>query len=788
MRIHIFTAVLICFSSSILAQEATRPYFKKPTVVHVGLVAPDIVAVEISTDGWIPSRFEKYSKQDGDLFVDIKKDKHSGEVKNITLQRNGKKVGYIVGVKNDHVSFNQDNVCPPIQGPINMTGTWSVSGNTIKKVSHKAKPINWNDADRNKSPIHHFVYLHLARPLATGINYSIVAQGLNVDGFPFEFSFDEKTSRSEAVHVNQVGFRPDDPAKRAYVSVWLGTGGKYSYGKTPEFTLVDNAGKTVYSGSTVSLFSAKTKEYSQYGHNSVMTDVYQLDFADFKKKGTYTISVAGIGCSYPFDISDSSWETAFITSMRGFLNQRSGIELKAPYTDFIKPRDLHPADGVKIYATDVNVTKNVTKGNNFKQLFDGKGSETLEDAWGGWHDAGDWDRRYQHLWPTHKMLELADLFVDDIKNIHTNIPESKNKIPDVIDEALWNLDLFRRLQLADGSVRYGIESSSHPRHGEPSWLESLSVMAYGPDIITTYTYAATAARASFVLNNFDKKLAKLYKDSALKAMNYGEANYQSWKNDPQTKKNRHVECRDRRNHAALELYRLTEDGTWNDVFTSETWLGKMRLTNEHKKHNQGDAAFLYCLLKEELQDKDMAANAKKAIINTAEECLRYQTGMAYDVAHFTKYMPKINGFFSAPLFTEFARAHYLTNDEKYLGALIKASGFGLGANPMNMPLTTGIGDNPPQNPLFLDMRYTGQKAPEGITLYGIADIDWGNGRKKMPWAYQWFYSKQCIPAGQTWPVAEDYFDTYGFPTQNEYTVQSVMEYAAYNWGYLALRK
>jgi hypothetical protein len=94
-------------------------------------------------------------------------------------------------------------------------------------------------------------------------------------------------------------------------------------------------------------------------------------------------------------------------------------------------------------------------------------------------DAGDWDRRVQHLKSGLLLLELAELFPDYFGSLSLNIPESGNGLPDVVNEALWNIDFFRRLQTAAGGIRGGIESSEHPRRGEAGGRAAIA-NPYGP--------------------------------------------------------------------------------------------------------------------------------------------------------------------------------------------------------------------------------------------------------------------------------------------------------------------
>ena len=64
------------------------------------------------------------------------------------------------------------------------------------------------------------------------------------------------------------------------------------------------------------------------------------------------------------------------------------------------------------------------------------------------------------------------------------------------------------MQTPEGGIRGGIESSEHPRSGEASWQESLTVMAYAPDVWSSYLYVATAARAAKWLESLKPELGK----------------------------------------------------------------------------------------------------------------------------------------------------------------------------------------------------------------------------------------------------------------------------------------
>ncbi len=67
--------------------------------------------------------------------------------------------------------------------------------------------------------------------------------------------------------------------------------------------------------------------------------------------------------------------------------------------------------------------------------------ELHPDAWGGYMDAGDWDRRSLHIRVSYLQLELFEMFPTFFEGVKLGLPraEADNSLPDIVDEALWNL-------------------------------------------------------------------------------------------------------------------------------------------------------------------------------------------------------------------------------------------------------------------------------------------------------------------------------------------------------------
>ena len=764
----------------------------QPRLLHLGAVASDVLCLHVREYRGVRGTHAKYEPKPNDKIV---QKKH-----NRILKRGGHEIGAIGGPEDNlWLTTHDTRTGKPLQLRYAMDpksyglSAGGGAGPGVKEVYRKSKPF---DSTRQGHCREHFLFLKLEAPLSKGTSYTLSLGKVNLEPDRPRFTFDAKKLRSEAVHVSQVGFRADDPAKLGFLSIWMGTGGAYTgYFGGMTFHLVDVlTGNTMFSGTT--RLRAKHTQAAFGLHakkrNFELADTYVCDFSQFGIKGRYVLSVDGVGCSYPFIIGEDSWARAYKTSMSGFYHQRSGQAWEKPYAAWERPRDLHPADGAHntVYAlsmSELDFAMGLGDGNLHK-LPEYKTEVTMPNAWGGYHDAGDYDRRQSHMVCSRRMMELLDLYPGYFAKRKLNLPENKNDIPDVLDEALWCPSLYKRMQRDDGAVYGGIETNGHPNHGEASHLDTLTKFAFAPDVRASWTYAATAAQASYLLERVGKlELAADWLKSSLAAMRWAESDYA--KREPQLEKlGNWWQVKDMRNLAALNLYRVTLDEKWHDVFLETCGYrdADEPTTFKWKSHSQAEAAILYARLENVPIDEAVKANAKRAVVAHADFQVDYASKQAYMFTAGDIGAPLIISSHAAPKGLDICRAHYLTGDGKYLEWAIKSSQFSVGANPMNVVMTTGLGHRPAMYPLYLDMKYMGKDAPPpGITLYGIKDPGFG----KPDWANKWIldHMDNCWPKWQRWPVSEFFFDTYKWPMVNEFTVQQSMAPTVYVWGYLAAR-
>ncbi len=775
-----------------LAAAALLSAADLPTIERVGPISADILSVELQAGRREPTRQIPYVSQPGDE-IRQETNKNTGEPRSVTVFRNGASIGYLVGRDRKLLSIPAKIVGQRLEEALadkpesyvitSADDSRYAQGLPPSAVWRKTKSDNWAGSGYASR---HYLYLKLPHELQAGRRYSLSLK-LNVASRNIEYLYRPDQDRSEAVHITQIGFRPDDPGKSAFLSIWLGTGGPHSYPAGLRFHLRDeSSGKSVYAGPVAADWKASEPE--QYGRkiNFEKTDVYRMDFGDFRRPGRYRVCVDGVGCSYPFDIAQDVWLKAFQLSMKGHYHHRNGIELGPPYTTYIRPRGFHPDDGVKVYQSTcplmysgngLNILG--TERNNFDCLVRGRTDKVVPNAWGGYMDAGDWDRRIWHLDATRLHLELMDLFPAYFRKVPLNIPESKNDLPDLIDEALFNLDCYRRLQTPEGGIRGGIESSEHPTNSEASWQESQMVLTYAPGIWETYIYAGVAARAGNVLRLLGRPEAGMYRESAVRAMRWAEAEYARWKTGQDFAKATErgkTSIEEERNLAAAELYRLTEDKAWHDLFVTTTDLNSPEPRTSVRRM---DAAFVYARLEKRLGDPAIRSKAEQMVLRNADDALRFAQGNAFRIAKVNAAPRPFGGFYTVPADRGVVRAHALTGRPEYLEALIRSAQFSAGSNPMNMTMTTGLGHDHPTNPLHIDTRSTGQPAPSGITVYGPLDLGASN-ESVLP-----RLQKESTPPALEWPVTETYFDLWTWVLVNEYTIHEALGQTAYVWGYLA---
>lgn len=660
----------------------------------------------------------------------------------------------------------------------------------VKDVSNNCRWIN--SVCDNEFVSEHFLYLSLPHALQPGKTYIISVGDLAENYQTDTLRYNPLTTRSEAIHANQLGFKPSAPVKYAYLSHWMGDGGPLSLNdyRDASFYLVETrSGRIAYQGRIRQRLNLATSNafelpirYPEQRFLS-MSDVWECDFSDFKEPGEYRVVVEGMGCSFPFMLNEDIYREAYYHATRQLYHQRSGIPLEQPYTEWTRPRNLHPADGqIRFqYTTSrwidwpANASENGVRSEVYARVLPDFNIST----WGWYMDAGDWDGYYSHLQIPRFLMLTFDMAPDRFTDGELNIPESGNGIPDILDEARFLIDYLDRTRGPLGGIagaRVHPDFETKTSDFIPSWEDVRVWTISGEDHVTTYTFAGLAAYMAHcytVLGLQDS--ATLMRQKALAAYDW------AGKNHPQGE-----DARNARMYAAAALFRLTGEKAYEQQFATDfDQPSQARWAPE----NQRLAAMTYLLCPTDQTDDAV----RTRVLNwTVQWVVSEFVQTAEDRSFRVGFGPNFRVFLgqaTTPLVFPALVLHHVTGEERYYRAALTSADYVLGGNPLDMTWMVGLGHRSPSQILHLDTWYH----PDGRELFIPGTIPYGptgpgdgwppnNG----PWSSDFAWDRS-YPATVQWPLHEGFFNNrYAVPT-NEYTVHQTSAPAAAVYGLLSDR-
>ncbi|KOG41807.1 glycoside hydrolase family 9 protein [Streptomyces resistomycificus] len=299
------------------------------------------------------------------------------------------------------------------------------------------------------------------------------------------------------VRVNQVAYLPAGPKNATLVTD--------ASAKLP-WQLKNSGGAVVAHGTTVPRGTDASS-----GQN-----VHSIDFGAYKKRGTGLTLVADGETSHPFDIGTGAYEKLRLDAVKYYYPQRSGIAIRD---------DLRPGYGRA--AGHVDVAPN--QGDSNVPCQPGVCDYTL-DVTGGWYDAGDHGKYVVNggistweLLSTYERSRIARTGQPaKLGDGSLAIPESGNKVPDILDEVRWELDFLLKMQVPEGQPLAGM--AHHKVHDE-QWTglpllpgeDPQKRELHPPSTQATLNLAATAAQAARLYRPYDKAFAAKALAAARKA-------------------------------------------------------------------------------------------------------------------------------------------------------------------------------------------------------------------------------------------------------------------------------
>ena len=285
------------------------------------------------------------------------------------------------------------------------------------------------------------------------------------------------------IKLNQSGFYPNAP-KTAVVTGSVSSNNFY-----------------VTSTNLRDTFLAGTlSEEKQSAYSSTKTRI--ANFSSLTKKGSYVVLINGVGHSYVFQISDDANKDAAVSTLKGFYYQRVSMPLQEKYAGKWHRSAGHPDNVVYIHPSAAS-----------KERPEG----TVISTPGGWYDAGDYNKYIVNSGITMgTILSAYEDFPDYFKQVNTNIPESNDEVPDILNEAICNLRWMLTMQDPnDGGVYNKCTNAAFDGMVMPGVTKAPRYVVQ-KGTAATLDFAAVTAQASRILSKYKKQLPRL-SDSCLQA-------------------------------------------------------------------------------------------------------------------------------------------------------------------------------------------------------------------------------------------------------------------------------
>lgn len=650
-------------------------------------------------------------------------------------------------------------------------------------VWRKSKPMNTDHT--LKSELDHWIFLQLPKSMKQGCSYTVkIPSGIGSDTRTASIRFDVWNNQSEAVHVNIIGYSPDEKLHAADLYQWLGDGGGRDY--------------SGWEGLKVWLYNVETKEKKEAGavrfwkssdesgneaggKNLIGTDVWNADFAA-SEPGRYRIVIEDVGCSMDFDIRRDVFHLPYKYSVRGYYYMRLG-EPAAPEHVFPVPRQPRfipgeDPEGFVIYKTDLHpwsedwrkLRGDVWDEPHFKPAERSEfwkhripGNPLSEGAIGGHSDAFDWDRHLAHVSNIYDLLLPYLLTEGRLDDDDLGIRESGNGIPDIIDEARNEVDFFL-------SIRDGEGYSQGVTNPSMDWKVMFQAGC------TTMAAWANAANCAILADAFrisgNRQLMEYYTAEAIKAFRFAGNQENQQLDDQQLVGNMRMKGCDFRQMAAAFLYNLTGETAWEDIMAEEP------LLKESSEVIWAAAACLIC--PNERHFGEMFDSLKEEIRNRAgdEYVSRAALRPSRRAANDARWQVSEN-------LQMVMLAHYISDaaERAFLeSVMMTEAGWGLGRNPGNIVEMTGLGERH-----ITDCYSTGRNDgypgthPGQTPFNGTETWSAGDGGDAR------ILTSRCYPSWNDggWPRQESYFNQRYLWVNGEFTPRETMRGKMALLGYLA---
>nr|MBP9984701.1 glycoside hydrolase family 9 protein [Prevotella sp.] len=302
---------------------------------------------------------------------------------------------------------------------------------------------------------------------------------------------------------------------------------------------------------------------------------YIVDLSEIKTPGKYTIQLDKYRSS--FNISENAFHNLATSSLKAFYLIRSGIDISSKYAGIYARRCGHPDTAVIVHPSAASSA--VPSG-------------TIISSPYGWYDAGDYNKyTVNSAYSIGLMLAVYEQNKDYFAKLNTNIPESNNTTPDILDEMMFNLKWLLTMQdPSDGGVYHKLTTPRFENFIMPDKCHQPRYVV-AKSVTGTLDFAACMAQAARLIqgNKDYPDFSSKAREAAIKAYEWAKKNPDAFyrqrdinnkfKPSISTGEYGDFRCNDEMFWAATELYRLTGISQYKEdakklmppFFTNSSW-------------------------------------------------------------------------------------------------------------------------------------------------------------------------------------------------------------------------
>jgi endoglucanase len=467
------------------------------------------------------------------------------------------------------------------------------------------------------------------------------------------------------VRVNQVGYLLNGPKKATLVTSSV----------TPLPWSVSSSGTTVASGQTVPLGVDASS-----GQN-----VHSIDFSGVAAAGSYVLSADG-ETSHPFTVDGGFYGSLRDDALKFYYTQRSGIDISAA----LRPGYARPAG-------HAGVAPNT--GDTLVPCQPGVCDYSL-NVRGGWYDAGDHGKYVVNGGiSVYQLMNAFERNRFGFTDGQLSIPESGNGVPDILDEARWEMEFLLSMQAPGGMVHHKVHDDSWTGlpllpHLDPKLRELHPVST-----AATLNLAATAAQAARVFAPYDAAFsarALAAARSAWAAALAHPAVYASTADGNGGGTYDDVVVTDEFYWAAAALYVTTGESAFkNFVLNSPSHTASVFAPSGFSWQSTAALGRLELAL----VPNPLQASVKQSVLDAAHAYLAAQDASAYELTYTAP-----NGVFDWGSNSQVLNnlvvigiAYDLTGDAAFRDGVVSGMDYVLGRNALNMSYVTGYGEQNSHN-------------------------------------------------------------------------------------------